>query len=130
MAEDARKFLYEQTRDSMIDNVKAIPRELGAAVNAKLAQGASELASVLYTGSAFVQYGAEPTTPQGADHGIHGPEATPEQRMERAMEQAMEAQGKPQQADADPLDKAREAASQRVAEMGQDKGKYRSFEIG
>ncbi len=126
MAEDARKFLYEQNRDNLVDIVKAIPRELGAAVNAKLAQGAGELASALYTGSAFVQYGAEPTTPQGADHGIHGPEATPEQRME----QALEAQGKPQEAGVDPLDKAREAASQRVTEMSQDKGKYRSFEIG
>ncbi len=154
MAEPERKFLHEQTRDNLIDNLKAIPREVAAAVNGKIAQGASELASALYAGSAFVQYGAEPVAPQEPQHGVHGPEdvgqkaeaaaefqeAKQQAVVNRAIDKEVDKMTPEQQQIAasfleppqqpDPLEQARSAWKSMAAEQQASKGKDKGMEIG
>ena len=66
-------YLKETVKERL--NLGTIASEAIDAVAAKVGQGASEVASAIHTGNAFVQYGADQFPVQG---GVHGPEATQE----------------------------------------------------
>ena len=100
MAEKERMGIREGAKEAlgmMWNNIKKAPGDIGATLKHKYLQGAQELASALYAGSGFVQYGDQapfnaPQSPEGQQPQatVHGEARSMEQQINQAM-QAQEA---------------------------------------
>lgn len=75
----------------------AINEALVPAAEKIVAHGASEFASALYTGSAYVQYGpANQPIDLGMEGGVHGPQSTQAKEQQPDLGRAAEVQTQPE----------------------------------